>query len=345
MGPHAHTSAARPVPSGASAVRTEASGTHPDDAMADLPGLYAGRHWATRTTAAPYSYRYLAVGDERLTLRRSRMSGYLRGDVTPGEDYVVVMLRAGTTTLDLTHEPARAAVGLPELVAPTRTTEFEAADYDQRLVHLDRAFVRAVAAERYDTSGDVLTLARRAAPTREALHQWSCVLDTVSAVLGDGGVTSLVWHHAARATASAFLDLFPPEVHRLPDALHHARNARLREAVDYLHEHAAEPVMIADVADAVGLSVRTVQEGFQRHLDTTPMEYLRDLRLDRVRRELLEQDPQSTAVSTVARRWGFAHLGRFAGGYSRRFGEYPKDTLRRSRGTGTSVQRCSTRTP
>ncbi|WIB72517.1 helix-turn-helix domain-containing protein [Curtobacterium sp. MCBD17_026] len=312
-----------------SAVRVEAAGISPDRAMADLPGLYAGRHWATRTTTAAYAYRYLAVGDSRLTLRRSRMRGHLRGDVPPGEDYVVVMLHAGTTSLDVAGLQTAVEPGMPTLILPTQSTEFEAEDYDQRLVHLERAFVHAVAAERYDTSRELDTIGRHAAVTPEALHQWRCTLETVSAVLGDGGVTSLLWHHAARAAATALLDLFPPEADPLPEALRYPRNARIRHAVEYLHEHAAEPVMIGDVAQATGLSVRSIQEAFQRHLAATPMAYLRDLRLDHVREELLQQTPETTAVSTIARRWGFAHLGRFAGEYVRKFGEYPKDTLRR----------------
>jgi len=34
-------------------------------------------------------------------------------------------------------------------------------------------------------------------------------------------------------------------------------------------------------------------------------------------------------VAAVAERWGFAHLGRFSAAYFRRFGEYPKASLRR----------------
>ncbi|MEG8037565.1 helix-turn-helix domain-containing protein [Sphingomonas sp. LR61] len=86
---------------------------------------------------------------------------------------------------------------------------------------------------------------------------------------------------------------------------------------------------IADLAAVAGLSVRSVQESFRRVFDVSPLTYLQDVRLDRVRSELLALDPQVGAIGDVARRWGFAHLGRFSASYAARFGEYPKQTLRR----------------
>jgi transcriptional regulator GlxA family with amidase domain len=49
-----------------------------------------------------------------------------------------------------------------------------------------------------------------------------------------------------------------------------------------------------------------------------------------VRDELLRSDSQST-VTTVALRYGFAHLGRFSAYYQSSFGEAPSMTLRRGR--------------
>jgi transcriptional regulator GlxA family with amidase domain len=59
------------------------------------------------------------------------------------------------------------------------------------------------------------------------------------------------------------------------------------------------------------------------------MAYLRALRLEKVRDTLSAAEPGSVSVTEVAARWGFVHLGRFAGAYSRAFGERPSETLRR----------------
>ncbi|WP_433500228.1 AraC family transcriptional regulator [Sphaerimonospora sp. CA-214678] len=102
----------------------------------------------------------------------------------------------------------------------------------------------------------------------------------------------------------------------------------VKRAMELIEGHAAEPLTVEDIAEAVGVGVRALQEGFRRHLETTPMAYLRDVRLDRVRAELAAGAPGTTTVTDVAFRWGFVHLGRFSLTYRRRFGETPSETLR-----------------
>ena len=87
-----------------------------------------------------------------------------------------------------------------------------------------------------------------------------------------------------------------------------------------------------ELATEVHLSTRALQEGFQRDLATTPMTYLRQLRLHGVRADLADasRGRSSGAVTAVASRWGFVHLGRFAQQYRQLFGECPSRTLRLS---------------
>lgn len=102
----------------------------------------------------------------------------------------------------------------------------------------------------------------------------------------------------------------------------------VKRAMELIEAHAAEPLTVEDVAEAVGVGVRALQEGFRRHLGTTPLCYLRDVRLERVRAELVARDPGSTTVTDVACGWGFFHAGRFSIAYRERFGESPSQTLR-----------------
>jgi len=90
----------------------------------------------------------------------------------------------------------------------------------------------------------------------------------------------------------------------------------------------AEPLTTADVAEAVGVSVRCLQDGFRNHLATTPMTFLRCRRLQRAHDEFIACDPTCTSVTDVALRWGFTHLGRFAQEYRAQYGESPSTTLR-----------------
>lgn len=110
-----------------------------------------------------------------------------------------------------------------------------------------------------------------------------------------------------------------------------ARPATIQRAVEYIEEHLADPLDVATIARHVRLSVRSLQEGFQSALGTTPMRYVRDLRLRQARRDLVAADPGSEGVAQIAMRWGFTHLVRFAGQYRDAFGESPSNALHGSR--------------
>jgi methylphosphotriester-DNA--protein-cysteine methyltransferase len=69
---------------------------------------------------------------------------------------------------------------------------------------------------------------------------------------------------------------------------------------------------ILDLAAELGISLRSLELGFRRELDTTPHDYLRTSRLARVHEELARADVRRTTVSAIAGKWGFAHHGRFA---------------------------------
>ncbi|WP_031469535.1 AraC family transcriptional regulator [Sciscionella sediminilitoris] len=103
----------------------------------------------------------------------------------------------------------------------------------------------------------------------------------------------------------------------------------VRAAVELIEAHAAERLTVEDIAEAVGISVRALQEGFRRTLDSTPTGYLREVRLQRVRAALAAADPRTAGVTDIALRWGFVHQGRFSVQYRQRFGESPSVTLRR----------------
>ena len=61
------------------------------------------------------------------------------------------------------------------------------------------------------------------------------------------------------------------------------------------------------------------------------MQYVKMLRLQAVRRFLLDSDPLSGTVGGVASEYGFRQLGRFSADYRMVYGELPSVTLRRHR--------------
>ena len=107
----------------------------------------------------------------------------------------------------------------------------------------------------------------------------------------------------------------------------------VRKVREYLEAHADQPIDMPLLARVAGVPVRTPYHQFKRSLGVAPLQLLRDLRIDRVRRELVEGGPNAN-VTRIALNWGFEHLGRFAALYRQRFGESPRDTLRRHRSSG-----------
>ncbi|WP_265922767.1 AraC family transcriptional regulator [Cupriavidus nantongensis] len=100
---------------------------------------------------------------------------------------------------------------------------------------------------------------------------------------------------------------------------------------EYIHAHAAAALTPSLLAEIAGVSLRSLYAGFREHRGLSPMAYLRTVRLDRVRHDLLN-DAALSSVTGAALRWGFTHLGRFSAEYRRAFGECPAETLRRRGG-------------
>jgi len=117
-----------------------------------------------------------------------------------------------------------------------------------------------------------------------------------------------------------------------PRSVGDVRPGAVRRAIAYIEDAAAEDIRIADIADAARLSARALQEAFRRHVGTTPMAYLRSVRLARAHTDLRQAAVgEGVTVASVAHRWGFGNLGRFAAEYRREFGRSPSEVLRTSR--------------
>ncbi len=139
----------------------------------------------------------------------------------------------------------------------------------------------------------------------------------------------LVASSLQRHLAAMVLTTFPLK------GIHEAHNREetpppLAEAIAYIEQHVDADVTLASVAKAVHTSTRSLQLMFRKHCGCTPMQHLRDVRMQRAHADLVAADPYSTSVSAVSMRWRFGHSGRFAVRYRERFGESPSTTLQRS---------------
>ena len=102
-------------------------------------------------------------------------------------------------------------------------------------------------------------------------------------------------------------------------------------AVDYLHHHLMEEIRLSDIAAAASCSIRSLARAFNQACDTTPMQYLLGLRLERVKAELLHPASDARTVADIAFHWGFRHLGEFNRKYRATFGQTPSETRQRAR--------------
>ncbi|MCC6766167.1 MAG: helix-turn-helix domain-containing protein [Deltaproteobacteria bacterium] len=118
-----------------------------------------------------------------------------------------------------------------------------------------------------------------------------------------------------------------------PVAAYGRRRRGVRRVIEYVTDHPDADTTAANLCGIAGVSERTLEYGFREYLDVTPVRFLKLVRLNRARRDLLRASAQASAppttVTDVALRWGFFELGRFAGEYRRLFGERPSETLRR----------------
>ena len=106
-------------------------------------------------------------------------------------------------------------------------------------------------------------------------------------------------------------------------APHHVRRTE-----QYILAHADQSISVEQLVEVSEVSARGLFDGFRRFRGTSPMAYLKSIRLERAREDLMK--PQSgETVTEIACRWHFYQLGRFSAEYKNMYGELPSETLRK----------------
>lgn len=107
------------------------------------------------------------------------------------------------------------------------------------------------------------------------------------------------------------------------------RDPRLVRAVDWLHAHAAEPVVLGALATRVGMSPPAFSRSFMRAYAMGAAEYLSRLRIQLACAGLATGDDEVAAVAFGA---GFGNLASFHRWFRRVTGQTPEAWRRSSRG-------------
>lgn len=309
-------------------LRAVMSGADIDEATASFGAVLEGIRFAPDRRTNSFSYRYAVLGGDRVTLRTSRIAGTQWAESPQRPEHVVTWFLEGQVTVDRGSRAVTSRGQLPFLFPTGRPFQYQASATRQNCVHLDAGFLEQTATEFHHGPARPLLFEHRSVPTAETAAVWRQAVAAAAPIITDPDASPLMRLEADLSLARATLRLFPWDDVELPDELRAPRMAHIRVAVEYLHHNAHLPITPAEAAAAAGISTRVLQLALRRHHGQTPTEYLRGIRLRRVRAQLLDATPTTTTVRSVAEEWGFAHLGRFAASYAGAFGELPSETLR-----------------
>ncbi|WP_018601571.1 helix-turn-helix transcriptional regulator [Mycobacterium sp. 155] len=164
-----------------------------------------------------------------------------------------------------------------------------------------------------------------------ASHQLATLVDYVggSAANGQPQSSPLLARMLEQHVAAVLLATLPHDAVLEPTSQDRRDSSPvlLRRAIAFIEDNAHTDISLADIAAAVYVTPRALQYMFRRHRDCPPMSYLRRVRLHHAHLELLV-GADATSVGEIARRWGFAHAGRFAAYHREHYGCSPQELLR-----------------
>jgi AraC-like DNA-binding protein len=308
-----------------------------DEARDAVTRIYGLEHDLT-SPADALEMRINAALGRRMTLGYVTYRAEIEGTMAPKEDsYVVSLIVAGRSQAarsddDRVRTPANDGC---LVLSPTRGHRVRMSpDAEQLAMTIPRVVFEAHLADMLgcpvaEVVDFDLELDLRTGPGRALLQ---AVRFLATELDRQGGLAHLP---LARDQLEAYVltTLLHAGRHQYSDALAGAddsrRLGRLAPVVDYIEAH-ADCELTPEILAGIGcVSVRTLQAAFQDQLGETPMAYVRKVRLDRVRADLLRSDPQRVGVTQIATQWGFTHLSRFARQYREQFDELPSTTLHR----------------
>ena len=151
--------------------------------------------------------------------------------------------------------------------------------------------------------------------------------------------TKFVLAHLQDALMTALLVGQPhSHSHLLQKTPQDATSTCVRNVESYIDAHIHEPITMADIARALGVSARSIQRAFQLHREYSATQFIRSRRLELTRRRILAAQPGAT-ITDIACESGIQHFGRFSSEYRKAFGETPSTTLRRVIGGKPATRR------
>lgn len=98
-----------------------------------------------------------------------------------------------------------------------------------------------------------------------------------------------------------------------------------KKAIDFIHDHLGEKISYSDLCNTAGIGERSLRNAFQKHFDSTVVDYIKKVRLNHIHSDL-KRINDTIKVSDIAHKHGILHMGHFSRDYKSFFGESPKAT-------------------
>ncbi|WP_067828437.1 helix-turn-helix transcriptional regulator [Actinomadura kijaniata] len=308
--------------------RVEFATTDLAEAHAYLCSVYSDHTPVVSGDRERFRLRARATGEGRYGVEFVSHSMEMRTSAEPYGALLVAHVLDGRVSMAARRDEVRAAPGDAFLVPAEGRHELWWSGVELGMVRLDAAAVARLARE--TTGGDVAFRLSRPVSRARARYWRSAVRHVTRGLLAEPELAAspLLRAEAFRLLTTALVETFPIiEPSGAPDGRTGA--AAVRRAAAFIEDNAHRGIGLTEIAAAAGTSPRSLQAAFRRHLDTTPVAHLHEVRLRRAHADLLAADPTTgVTVAAIAARWGFTHHGRFAAEYRRRFGRPPRQALR-----------------
>lgn len=99
----------------------------------------------------------------------------------------------------------------------------------------------------------------------------------------------------------------------------------LKKSTEIIHSEHGELISVQELGKLSGVSNRTLYNAFKDKYKASPTEYIKAIRLNKVKKELFADG--ETNISKIAGKYHFWHMGQFAKDFKSQFGILPSDVV------------------
>lgn len=168
--------------------------------------------------------------------------------------------------------------------------------------------------------------------------EMSCTTEGINAIIDTLGYACHAYHHITHWTSISesfsqyLIDLILLKIphnysNQLNESCQQVMPAYVKKAIHFIRMNLQQNISLNDLSTHCEVSVRTLQKGFNHYLNQTPVEYIRDQRLERIHQQLQSACSEIT-VTDILLQNGINSFGHFSRIYKKRYGCLPSSTLK-----------------